>query len=82
LEFNTIPNVEEAGSAVAFPKGSELVGEFDRVISEMKENGELDSLVEKWFGQPIPEQPEAEVAPETETEAEEAPSEPEESPAS
>jgi len=82
LEFNTIPNTEEAGSAVAFPKGSELVGEFDRVISEMKENGELENLVEKWFGQAIPEQPEAEAETEAPEEPEAAPAEPEASPAS
>jgi polar amino acid transport system substrate-binding protein len=90
LEFNTIPNTEEAGSAIAFPKGSELVGEFDRVIAEMKENGELEKLVEKWFGQPIPEQPEAGTeapaegaeSPEATESPEAAPAEPETSPPS
>jgi polar amino acid transport system substrate-binding protein len=85
LEFNTIPNTEEAGSAVAFPKGSELVSEFDRVISEMKENGELESLVEKWFGQALPEQPEAEATESPEAapaEPEAAPAEPEAAPPS
>ena len=81
LEFNTIPSEGETGSAVAFPKGSELVGEFDRVISEMKENGELDKLVEKWFGQAVPAQPEATESPATES-PEAAPAEPEASPPS
>ena len=50
LEFNTIPNTEAAGSAIAFPKGSPLVDDFNRVLEEMKESGELDRLVNKWFG--------------------------------
>jgi ABC-type amino acid transport substrate-binding protein len=41
---------EEPGSAIAFPKGSELTEEFNRVLAEMKENGELEKLVVKWFG--------------------------------
>ncbi|MCA1994296.1 MAG: ABC transporter substrate-binding protein/permease [Coleofasciculus sp. S288] len=49
LEFNTIPNAEEAGSAIAFPKGSERVDDFNRVLQQMKENGELERLVKKWF---------------------------------
>ncbi|MFZ3588453.1 transporter substrate-binding domain-containing protein [Bacillus sp. DJP31] len=40
----------EAGSAIAFNKGSELTEEFNRVLNEMKENGELEKLVVKWFG--------------------------------
>ncbi|MGF1482691.1 MAG: ABC transporter substrate-binding protein/permease [Cyanophyceae cyanobacterium] len=50
LEFSTIPNTEAAGSAVAFPQGSPLVDDFNRVLEEMKESGELDRLVNKWFG--------------------------------
>ncbi|GAA0316948.1 transporter substrate-binding domain-containing protein [Bacillus carboniphilus] len=40
---------DAAGTAIAFPKGSELTEEFNQVILEMKENGELDKLVEKWI---------------------------------
>lgn len=40
----------EAGSAIAFEKDSKLTEEFNRVLNEMKENGELDKLVVKWFG--------------------------------
>lgn len=50
LELHTIPNEGEAGSAIAFPKGSPFVDDFDRVLEEMKENGELERLVNKWFG--------------------------------
>jgi len=50
LEFNTIPNTEAAGSAIAFPKGSPLVADFNRVLQQMKTSGELERLVNKWFG--------------------------------
>jgi arginine/lysine/histidine transporter system substrate-binding protein len=45
-----IEDREEAGSAIAFPKGSKLTDDFNRVLKEMKENGELDKLIVKWFG--------------------------------
>lgn len=41
---------EEAGSAVAFQKGSPYTAEFNEALKEMKENGELEELVNKWFG--------------------------------
>ncbi|WP_226085302.1 transporter substrate-binding domain-containing protein [Mesobacillus sp. S13] len=41
---------EEAGSAIAFPKGSKLTEEFNRVLKEKMENGEVDKLIVKWFG--------------------------------
>ncbi|MGM0843592.1 MAG: transporter substrate-binding domain-containing protein [Bacillota bacterium] len=37
------------GMAIAFPKGSELAEDFSKVIEEMKENGELEKLEEKWL---------------------------------
>lgn len=40
----------EAGSAIAFPKDSELTAKFNEALQEMKDNGELDELVNKWFG--------------------------------
>jgi arginine/lysine/histidine transporter system substrate-binding protein len=42
-------NEEEAGSAVAFPKDSELTSEFNDALKKLEENGELDKLAEKWF---------------------------------
>lgn len=56
LEFNTIPNVGEAGSAIAFPKGSNLVNDFNSVLAQVKQNGEIENLVKKWFennGKPV-----------------------------
>jgi polar amino acid transport system substrate-binding protein len=49
LEFNTIPNAEAAGSAIAFPKGSQRVDDFNQVLQQMKQSGELERLVKKWF---------------------------------
>ncbi len=50
LEANEIPDEGEAGSAVAFPLDSDLVGEFDRVLAEMESSGLMDELIVKWFG--------------------------------
>jgi len=41
---------EDAGSAIAFPKDSELTEKFNAELKKMKENGELDKLIVKWFG--------------------------------
>ncbi|PLS15332.1 ABC transporter substrate-binding protein [Bacillus sp. M6-12] len=41
---------EEAGSAIAFAKGSKLTEDFNKELNAMKENGELEKLVLKWFG--------------------------------
>lgn len=50
LEFNVIPSLEDAsGSAIAFPKGSQLVEPFNNVLRKMKNNGELERLSKKWF---------------------------------
>jgi arginine/lysine/histidine transporter system substrate-binding protein len=46
----TLDSSEEAGSAIAFQKGSEYTEEFNKALNEMKENGELDELIIKWFG--------------------------------
>ncbi|MDB9493701.1 transporter substrate-binding domain-containing protein [Spirulina subsalsa CS-330] len=40
---------ETAGSAIAFPKGSPYTEKFDTVLQEMKDNGEIKALVQKWF---------------------------------
>ncbi|WLR49706.1 transporter substrate-binding domain-containing protein [Bacillus tianshenii] len=56
LQAFVLPNTEEAGSAVAFPKGSEHVEEFDKAITELKESGELDEMIKKWFGGEQPKQ--------------------------
>ncbi len=50
LEFTTLDaGAEASGSAIAFPKDSELREDFEAVLEEMKENGTLESLIKKWF---------------------------------
>ncbi|MBR8837200.1 MAG: ABC transporter permease subunit [Stigonema ocellatum SAG 48.90 = DSM 106950] len=49
LEFNIIPKQEVAGSAIAFPKSSPLVEPFNKVLQKLKDKGELEKLVTKWF---------------------------------
>jgi len=53
LEFNTIPNTEASGSAIAFPKSSNRVDDFNRVLKQMKDSGEIEQLVKKWFENPV-----------------------------
>lgn len=54
LVFNVIPNTEEAGSAIAFPKGSELRDKFNPILQEMQSSGKMTELVNKWFGENSP----------------------------
>lgn len=58
LEFNTIENEGESGSAIAFPKGSPLLSEFDGVLEQMMSDGTMEELVTKWFGEDSPAQAE------------------------
>lgn len=53
LTFNIIPDDGPSGAAMAFPKDSELVEEFDRVLADMQSNGEMERLVLKWFSTDI-----------------------------
>ncbi|WHX99219.1 transporter substrate-binding domain-containing protein [Neobacillus sp. DY30] len=48
--FTISDDPEEAGSAIAFPKDSELTEKFNQELRKMKENGELQELIVKWFG--------------------------------
>ncbi|MEH7178653.1 transporter substrate-binding domain-containing protein [Neobacillus vireti] len=48
--FTMSDDPEEAGSAIAFPKDSELTEKFNTELQKMKENGELQELIVKWFG--------------------------------
>ena len=49
LEFTTVPTEGETGSAIAFPKDSPLVAEFEQALAELMENGELDGMITVWF---------------------------------
>lgn len=63
LEFNVIPSEGPSGSAIAFPKGSPRVAEFNQVIQKMKENGELDRLAKQWFSASVAASPAASPSP-------------------
>ncbi|PZE20170.1 basic amino acid ABC transporter substrate-binding protein [Paenibacillus xerothermodurans] len=49
LKFTEIPAEKEEGYAVAFPKGSPLVNEFNQALKELQESGKKDELIKKWF---------------------------------
>lgn len=43
------PTSSSPGMAVAFPKGSDLVDDVNNVLEKLEENGELQSLKDKWL---------------------------------
>ncbi|WP_100372500.1 transporter substrate-binding domain-containing protein [Bacillus sp. FJAT-45037] len=49
LTYFEIENSDLAGSAIAFPKGSELQEPFNEKLNEMIESGLMDELIIKWF---------------------------------
>jgi polar amino acid transport system substrate-binding protein len=57
LVFNVIPAEGPSGSAVAFPKGSPLVADFNKVLEKMKASGEIKTLAAKWFATSAPPSP-------------------------
>src|SRR5579875_723130 len=48
--FTISDKADEAGSAIAFPKNSSLTAKFNDELKKMKEDGELQKLIVKWFG--------------------------------
>lgn len=48
LESFTIEDAD-GGYAIAFPKNSELIEEFNKELKAMIENGEIDEIVKKYF---------------------------------
>ncbi|MBS4191160.1 transporter substrate-binding domain-containing protein [Bacillus sp. FJAT-49705] len=48
LEGFTIEDAD-GGYAIAFPKNSKLTEEFNKVLKEMIDNGEIDAIIKKWF---------------------------------
>jgi polar amino acid transport system substrate-binding protein len=43
------PTTSSPGMAVAFPEGSDMIDDVNKVLKEMEENGKLDELKEKWL---------------------------------
>ncbi|MCD7033237.1 transporter substrate-binding domain-containing protein [Metabacillus sp. GX 13764] len=50
LEGFVIQDSEEAGSAIALQKDSPYTKEFNKALKELKDSGELEKLIVKWFG--------------------------------
>jgi ABC-type amino acid transport substrate-binding protein len=49
LKFTVIPADKEEGYAIAFPKGSSLVNDFNKALTELEQNGKKAELIKKWF---------------------------------
>ncbi|QQE76012.1 transporter substrate-binding domain-containing protein [Brevibacillus composti] len=49
LQFTTFEGDSKLNTAIAFPKGSPYVEDFNKVIKQMQENGEMEKLIKKWF---------------------------------
>ncbi len=51
LRSHLITNLDdETGSySIAFPKGSALKNEVDSILTEMKQNGELQAIIQQWI---------------------------------
>ncbi|BBH23471.1 ABC transporter substrate-binding protein [Paenibacillus baekrokdamisoli] len=49
LKFTVIPAEKEEGYAIALPKGSPLVGDINKALKELSDNGVKDQLIKKWF---------------------------------
>ncbi|MBP1976325.1 ABC transporter permease subunit [Cohnella thailandensis] len=51
LKIAAIPASDEGeGYAIAFPKGSELTEPFNKALQELKDDGTLQQMIDKWFG--------------------------------
>lgn len=51
LQMTPMLGEEKEPIAIAFPRDSDYVADFNRVLTEMAANGELDRLIKKWFEQ-------------------------------
>jgi polar amino acid transport system substrate-binding protein len=45
------PTTSSPGMAVAFPEGSDMIDDVNKVLKEMEENGKLEELKEKWLSE-------------------------------
>lgn len=50
LKGFTLTADPESGSAIAFPKNSDLTTKFNNELKKMQQNGEIKPLIVKWFG--------------------------------
>ncbi len=50
LEASVMPTAGPSGSAIALPKDSPLLRDINTALSEIKASGEMDQLIDQWFG--------------------------------
>jgi arginine/lysine/histidine transporter system substrate-binding protein len=55
LAYFDDPTTSSPGMAVAFPKGSDLVDDVNKVLEEAEESGKLQELKEKWLSDELTE---------------------------
>ncbi len=51
LEGFDDPTTSSPGMGIAFPKGSELVDDVNKVLKKLEENGKLVELKDKWLSE-------------------------------
>ena len=49
LYYKVLDDIDGEASVIVFPKGSTLVPEVSQAIQMLKERGEIELLMEKWF---------------------------------
>ncbi|MDB9311633.1 transporter substrate-binding domain-containing protein [Spirulina sp. CS-785/01] len=49
LDFSVNFETDSSGSAIALPKNSSYTDSFNQVLEQMKENGKIEELIQKWF---------------------------------
>ena len=49
LIMDVLGELDPTPVAIAFPKGSPYIEDFNQVIADMKDSGELDQLARQWF---------------------------------
>lgn len=50
LTMHLLPSSNQHGAAIAFPKGSKWVKPFNQELDKLKADGEMQVLINKWFG--------------------------------
>lgn len=49
LPLKVVAEIEYSETAMAFPKGSDLVAAVNEILAAMKQDGRMDQLIAKWF---------------------------------
>ncbi|MEM8614857.1 MAG: transporter substrate-binding domain-containing protein, partial [Cyanobacteria bacterium P01_H01_bin.105] len=49
LVMDVLGELETTPVAIAFPQDSDLVGVFNKALTEMTDSGEIELLTQQWF---------------------------------